>query len=123
MRFRAAACSRSGVRGRRRRKVLPARWWCPPDSLIAVSRVATRLDAGTKRRAGTLGSLAVYCCLSFAYFGAPIVAHPRSTLVGDGNDPSLYVWSMAWWPHAIAHGLNPLYPRLLWAPGGVNLAW
>jgi hypothetical protein len=31
--------------------------------------------------------------------------------------------STATWPHAIGHGLNPIYTHAIWAPGGVNLAW
>jgi len=30
---------------------------------------------------------------------------------------------MTWWPHAIIHGLNPLVAKIVFAPGGANLAW
>jgi hypothetical protein len=30
---------------------------------------------------------------------------------------------MAWWPHAIIHGINPIWTRAVWAPTGYNLAW
>ncbi len=33
------------------------------------------------------------------------------------------MWLMAWWPHALAHGLNPLFTDAIWAPHGLNLAW
>ena len=39
------------------------------------------------------------------------------------TDPQIFVWSFAWWPHAILHGLNPAYTHEIWAPGGYNLAW
>ncbi len=71
----------------------------------------------------SLAALVLYCLLSFLYFGLPVVAHPTSTLVGEGYDPGVYVWSLAWWPHAILHGLNPFYPHLVWSPGGMNLTW
>jgi hypothetical protein len=32
------------------------------------------------------------------------------------------MWSLVWWPHAIAHGLNPLLTKVIWAPSGYNLA-
>src|SRR5579871_4855916 len=65
----------------------------------------------------------VYAVASFLTFGLPVAAHPRSTIVGDATDPGLSVWSFAWWPHALRHGLNPFYPHLVWAPGGTNLSW
>jgi hypothetical protein len=30
---------------------------------------------------------------------------------------------LAWWPHALAHGLDPLRTGLVYAPDGWNLAW
>ena len=35
----------------------------------------------------------------------------------------MYIWSLAWWPHALLHGENPFYTHVLWAPNGANLAW
>jgi hypothetical protein len=32
------------------------------------------------------------------------------------------VWAFEWFPHALLHGLNPLYTHLLYAPGGIDLA-
>ena len=39
------------------------------------------------------------------------------------GDPIAAMWLLAWTPHAITHGLNPLYTTLLNFPVGVNLAW
>jgi hypothetical protein len=44
-------------------------------------------------------------------------------LVGYSVDPEIFVWSLAWWPHAILHGENPFVTHAIWAPEGVNLAW
>lgn len=33
------------------------------------------------------------------------------------------MWCLVWWPHAIAHGLNPFISRVIWAPTGFNLTW
>jgi len=33
------------------------------------------------------------------------------------------MWSLAWWPHALSHGLNPLITHAVWAPNGYNLTW
>jgi hypothetical protein len=49
--------------------------------------------------------------------------------VGDAHldqlsmDPNFYTWALQWWPYAIAHGLNPFYSHLVWAPHGHSLAW
>ncbi len=40
-----------------------------------------------------------------------------------GADQASFTWSLAWWPHAIAHGLHPLLTDLVFAPDGWNLAW
>ena len=39
------------------------------------------------------------------------------------TDPQIFIWSFAWWPHAILHGLNPFVTHAIWAPGGFDLAW
>jgi hypothetical protein len=53
-----------------------------------------------------------------------VLPHPGRTYVGGlTTDPQVVIWSMAWWPHAVVHGLNPLVTQELWAPDGVNLAW
>ena len=47
------------------------------------------------------------------------VPHVQQTQV----DANFYIWAISWWPHAITHGLNPLFSHQIMAPGGVNLAW
>jgi hypothetical protein len=32
------------------------------------------------------------------------------------------MWSMIWWPYAIAHRINPFITKVIWAPAGCNLA-
>jgi hypothetical protein len=41
--------------------------------------------------------------------------------VGSHGDPLLFVWYLAWMPHAMGHGLNPLFTKFLMAPDGANL--
>ncbi len=51
------------------------------------------------------------------------VEHIRSGCACYGTDPTLFMWSMAWWPHAVLHlPHNPFVSRLIWVPGGLNLA-
>jgi hypothetical protein len=68
-------------------------------------------------------ALAAYIGVSALYFGVPIAVHPGRDLIGAGVDPEIFIWSLAWWPHAILHWENPIVSHAIWAPGGVNLAW
>ena len=74
------------------------------------------------RRPGLL-ALATYLVLAFLYLGVPIAAHPVQRLVGMRVDAQIFVWSLAWWPHAILNGENPFITHAIWAPAGVNLTW
>jgi hypothetical protein len=65
----------------------------------------------------------LYLAVSFLYFGLPVASHPGRSLIGAGVDSQIFVWSFAWWPHAIGSGENPFYTHAIWAPEGVNLAW
>lgn len=67
--------------------------------------------------------LAGYVLVAFVYWGARLLPHPGRSYIGVPNDPQIFIWSLAWWPHAIAHGVNPFYTHSIWAPEGVNLAW
>jgi hypothetical protein len=70
----------------------------------------------------TLVGLA-YLAVAFVYFGERIVAHPGRLLIGYGRDPEIFVWSFAWWLHALETWQNPFYSHAIYAPVGVNLAW
>ena len=46
------------------------------------------------------------------------------SVVGSyGSDQATFAWSLAWWPHALEHGLHPLLTDRVYAPDGWNLAW
>src|SRR5436190_10901166 len=61
--------------------------------------------------------------LAAAAFGRPVLGHLGSRVLGDGRDPQVFVWAMGWWPHAIAHGLDPVVTHALWAARGFDLLW
>ncbi len=44
-------------------------------------------------------------------------------MLGAGPDNDIYVWSFAWWPHAILSWTNPVVTHAILAPSGVDLAW
>jgi len=64
-----------------------------------------------------------YLAISFLYFGRPIAAHPGRYLVGYARDPEIFVWSFAWYLHALETWQNPFVSHAIYAPGGINLAW
>jgi hypothetical protein len=64
-----------------------------------------------------------YLLVSFLYFGRPVVAHPGRYLIGYGRDPQIFVWSFAWWKHALATAQNPFVSHAIYAPDGINLVW
>jgi hypothetical protein len=69
-------------------------------------------------------AFAAYLLLWIAGWALPLVAHARAMQLDQSSmDPNFYVWSLRWWPYALAHGLNPLYSRQVGAPTGFNLAW
>jgi len=77
-----------------------------------------------RRHRTSAAVFAGYLALAFAYFGVRVAAHPERTHVGGlFTDPQIFVWSFAWWPHALLHGENPFYTHAIWAPDGFNLAW
>jgi hypothetical protein len=79
-----------------------------------------------RRTPAWLAALGAYLLVSFFYLGIPVVAHPARDLIGAGSparDPDLFVWMLAWWPHAVLHGMNPIVTHAVWAPQGTNLAW
>jgi hypothetical protein len=66
---------------------------------------------------------AAYCLVAFLFFGLPAVAHPGRTVIASETDPNIFIWSFAWWPHALLHGQNPIFTHAIWAPYGYDLSW
>jgi hypothetical protein len=72
---------------------------------------------------GSLTALALYAALSVAIFGRVVILHPLASYVGLGFDPSVHMWSLVWWPYALAHRLNPFITQIIWFPARTNLLW
>lgn len=66
--------------------------------------------------------LIFYLVLAIVTVGRYAIVHPRTVCACQGADPTIYMWSMLWWPHAISHGLNPFVTHYVWSPNGVNVA-
>ena len=69
-------------------------------------------------------SFALYLVVALLVVGLPVARHPESRIAGGlYTDPQIFIWSFAWWPHAILHGLNPFVTHAIWSPVGTTLAW
>jgi len=75
------------------------------------------------RRQATV-ALALYAAVSVWYFGLHVLPHLGTENVGLRNwtDPTVNMWSLAWWSHALFHGLNPLVTHSLFVPDRINFA-
>lgn len=73
------------------------------------------------RSLASLKALAAYAALSalLLWHGADL----RRDILGVGSDPMLFIWCLAWWPHALAQHIDPLHVQLVWQPWGMDLAW
>jgi hypothetical protein len=67
-----------------------------------------------------------YLALGVLTAGWYAIGNPKAVCACIGNytvaDPATYMWALAWWPHALLHGLNPFVSHYVWAPTGANLA-
>ena len=91
-----------------------------PEHLSNAQGIATL--AGSRDGYG-LTALAIYAVVSFGLIGRSVAVDLSANYIGRSNDPTVYMWLLSWWPHAIAHRLNPMLTWAVWAPGGFNLAW
>ena len=84
-----------------------------------ISRVSRALSG---QRGG--GAFGLYFLIAFAFLAPRVLAHPERDVIGGlFTDPQIFIWSFAWWPHAIAHGISPIVTHAIWEPDGFNLAW
>lgn len=67
--------------------------------------------------------LGLYLAVSLLTIGRGAVGDPTHVCACRGTaDPATSMWALAWWPHALWHGLNPFITHDVWAPVGGNLA-
>jgi hypothetical protein len=79
------------------------------------------------KNAGRSGAIAmafvIYMAISVGVFGVLVVGSSARVYIGYATDPSVMMWFLTWWPHALTHNLNPFLTKVIWAPIGYNLAW
>lgn len=65
-----------------------------------------------------------YLLVSLVLYALPVLGRFGTAFVGAGHgDARFFVWDLVWWPHAVANGLNPFHPTVVWAPTGLDMAW
>jgi hypothetical protein len=67
-------------------------------------------------------ALALYLALALAAMW-PGLFTGHGTIVGNGGDPSFFIWQLQWVPFALSHHLNPLVTDYLHYPSGANMMW
>lgn len=100
----------------------------PSERPLAAQREAASQSPGPVAApasiARSLLALGIFAALAFLYWGIPLVGHFGTRYVGVGTDPlDIFMWSLAWWPHAMAQGLNPLHVTGVWGDSPINLGW
>ncbi len=68
-----------------------------------------------------VGVVLLFCIPSVVLLWHAWDGHLGSAATCACGDSGQLVWFMAWFAHALAHGANPFFSPLLWAPHGVNL--
>ena len=83
-----------------------------------IAKTARRLRPGVG-----LGVFLGYLAISIVFWGQDVVQHPTRECLCLGADPTLFMWSLSWWPHAIGAGINPFVTHAIYVPDGYNLTW
>jgi hypothetical protein len=93
-------------------------------TIPSVTASAFRERAG-RTAAGCLFTCALSAAAIVALVGFSTLLHPARAAVGlnPASDFQVMTWSLAWWPFAIGHGLDPLHTHLLWPPEGFPTLW
>lgn len=73
-----------------------------------------------RRFLGFSSAFAVYAMAALLIFYRPGIFGGH-TYLGEGSDPSLYIWMFQFLPDALVHLQNPLVISRAWAPFGLNI--
>jgi hypothetical protein len=88
-------------------------------------KILSQLPGGTRRPLGTAAAIVIYLAAGYILVGRGLLGDFTGRIVSTstGHDPSVMIWCLAWFPHAIADHLDPFFSRAVWWPVGINLAW
>ena len=105
----------------------PSDWWgrvsdraAPRLRAIGQEPVAVRARELLARRHAVI-AIVVYLT-GAVVMQRHAMAHIGTEMAGNiVGDPTAYMWSMWWWPHAILHVINPFVTHAMWVPDAYNL--
>ena len=88
-------------------------------------KLLSRLPDELRQPLGTAGAAVIYLAAAYILVGRGLLGDFTGRIVSSdaGHDPSVMIWCLAWFPHAIANHLDPFLSRAVWWPVGINLAW
>jgi hypothetical protein len=88
-------------------------------------KLLSQLPDNFRRTLGTAAAIIIYLGAAYIVVGRGLLGNLTGRIVsnGAGRDPSVLIWCLAWYPHALANHLNPFLSHAVWAPDGINLAW
>lgn len=95
------------------------------EAVVAIRPVTPGREQEVDRRRERrwlAGVTVLSAVLSVSYFGQGLWK-PRSTWRGNAGDAEQFMWFLAWVPHAIGRGDNPLLATDALYPDGANLMW
>jgi hypothetical protein len=72
---------------------------------------------------GAAAALGLYLLVSFLFFGVRVVDDLGSRSIGIGEDPSLFMWALKWWPQSVMEAWSPLHTDLIYVPKGFDMTW
>jgi hypothetical protein len=93
------------------------------ESLSGTAGVGVLSAVSTNNLLQIAAAFVLYQSVSILYFGRGLISDFSHRYVGYWTDPGACIWFLNWWPYALLHHLNPFICRLVWAPGGFNIAW
>src|SRR5271157_2794043 len=73
-----------------------------------------------KRPFATVGAIGVYLAAAYILVGRGLLGDftGRIAATTTPRDPSLMIWCLAWFPHALTNHLDPFLTRAVWWPVG-----
>jgi hypothetical protein len=67
-------------------------------------------------------ALAIYLGVALFWYRAAVGHMSSACTCSLPGDAASVTWALAWFPHALFHGLNLLHTKAMWTPTGINLA-
>ena len=88
-------------------------------------RLLARLPRSHVRRLAIIGAILIYLAAAYLLVGRGLLGNFSGRIAsnGAGRDPTIMIWCLAWFPHALHESSQPVSLARSMVPGGINLAW